>query len=49
MGPAVIAYTLSNLGQKWALPKKINDALITGIQQRLVKTGGRRVIPTRYD
>ena len=38
---SVIAYNLGNLWRRLALPNGINCWLLTSLQQRLVKTGGR--------
>ena len=45
---SVIAYNLGNLWRRLALPKKIENWSLTGLQQRLVKTGGRLVKHARY-
>ena len=45
---SVIAYNLGNLWGRLALPKMIGNWSLPSLQQRLVKTGGRRVKPARY-
>jgi hypothetical protein len=45
---SLIAYNLGNLWRRLALPKKIENWLLTRLQQRLVKTGGRLVKHARY-
>ena len=45
---SLIAYNLGNLWRRLALPKKIEYWSPTGLQQRLVKTGGRLVKHARY-
>ena len=39
----VLAYILGNLWRRLALPKVIDKWLLTSLQQRLVKTGGRLI------
>ncbi len=45
---SVIAYNLGNLWRRLALPKMIGNWLLTSLQQRLVKTGGRLGKHARY-
>jgi Transposase DDE domain group 1 len=45
---SVIAYKLSNLWRRLALPKAVSTWSLTSLQQRLVKTGGRLVKHARY-
>jgi len=45
---SVLAYNLSNLWRRLALPKRIDAWSLTSLQQRLVKTGGRLVKHARY-
>ena len=45
---SVLAYNLSNLWRRLALPKAIGNWSLTGLQQRLVKTGGRLIKHARY-
>jgi hypothetical protein len=45
---SLIAYNLGNLWQRLVLPKKIENWLLTSLQQRLVKIGGRLVKHARY-
>ncbi len=45
---SVIAYNLGNLWRRLALPKRIDNWSLTGLQKRLVKTGGRLVKHARY-
>jgi hypothetical protein len=45
---SVIAYNLGNLWRRLVLPKRIDQWSPTGLQQRLVKTGGRLVKHARY-
>ena len=45
---SVIAYNLGNLWRRLALPRRIDTWSLTGLQQRLVKTGGRLVKHARY-
>jgi hypothetical protein len=48
LGLSVLAYNLGNLWRRLALPKRIENWSLTGLQQRLVKTGGRLVKHARY-
>ncbi len=41
---SVIAYNLGNLWLRFALPRRIGNWSLTSLQQRLVKTGGRRLV-----
>ena len=43
-----MAYNLGNLWRRLVLPKRIDNWLLTSLQQRLVKTGGRLVKHARY-
>jgi hypothetical protein len=45
---SVIAYNLSNLWRRLALPAGIDSWSLTSLQQRLVKTGGRLIKHARY-
>ena len=45
---SVIAYNLGNLCRRLALPRRIATWLLTSLQQRLVKTGGRLLKHARY-
>jgi hypothetical protein len=45
---SVLAYNLSNLWRRLALPKAIANWSLTSLQQRLVKTGGRLIEHARY-
>jgi len=45
---SVLAYNLGNLWRRLALPKAVCNWSLTGLQQRLVKTGGRLVKHARY-
>ncbi len=45
---SLIAYNLGNLWRRLALPKGIGNWSLTGLQQRLVKTGGRLIKHARY-
>ena len=45
---SLIACDLGNLWRRLVLPKKIENWSLTGLQQRLVKTGGRLVKHARY-
>ena len=45
---SVIAYNLGNLWRRLVLPQRIGNWLLTSLQQRLVKTGGRLVKHARY-
>ncbi|MGD1158430.1 MAG: IS1380 family transposase [Terriglobia bacterium] len=45
---SVLAYNLGNLWRRLVLPKRIDHWSPTGLQQRLVKTGGRLVKHARY-
>jgi hypothetical protein len=45
---SVIAYNLGNLWRRLVLPRRIENWTLTGLQQRLVKTGGRLVKQARY-
>ncbi len=40
---SVLAYNLGNLWRRLVLPKRIDSWSLTSLQQRLVKTGGRRL------
>ena len=42
------AYNLGNLWRRLVLPNWIGNWSLTGLQQRLVKTGGRLVKHARY-
>jgi hypothetical protein len=44
----VLAYNLGNLWRRLALPKRTDHWSLTGLQQRLVKTGGRLIKHARY-
>jgi hypothetical protein len=44
----VIAYNLGNLWRRLVLPRRIDGWSLIGLQQRLVKTGGRPVKHARY-
>ncbi len=44
----VIACNLDNLWRRLVMPKRIASCLLTSLQQRLVKTGGRSVKHARY-
>ena len=46
---SLIAYNLGNLWRRPVLPRKIEKWPLTGLQQRLVKTGGRMIKHARYD
>jgi hypothetical protein len=45
---SAIAYNLGYLWRRLVLPKRIADWSLTGLQQRLVKTGGRLIKHARY-
>jgi hypothetical protein len=45
---SAIAYNLGNLWRRLALPRRIDAWSLTGLQQRLVKMGGRLVKHARY-
>jgi hypothetical protein len=45
---SVIAYKLGNLWRRLALPRRIGNWSLTGLQQRLVKAGGQLVKHARY-
>jgi hypothetical protein len=45
---SLIACNLGNLWRRLVLPKRIENWSLTSLQQRLVKTGGRRVKHARY-
>jgi hypothetical protein len=45
---SLIAYNLGNLWRRLALPARIGNWLLTSLQQRLVKTGGRLIKHARY-
>jgi hypothetical protein len=45
---SVMAYNLGNLWRRLVLPRRIESWLLTSLQQRLVKTGGRLVKHARY-
>ena len=45
---SVLAYNLRNLWRRLVLPKRIDHWSLTGLQQRLMKTGGRLVKHARY-
>jgi hypothetical protein len=45
---SLIAYNLGNLWRQLVLPKRIDNWSLTSLQQRLVKTGGRRLKHARY-
>ena len=44
----MLAYNLGNLWRRLALPKAVGNWSLTGLQQRLVKTGGWLVKHARY-
>lgn len=44
----VIAYNLGNLLRRLVLPVAIQSWSLTGLQQRVLKTGGRLVRHARY-
>jgi len=44
----VLAHNLGNLLRRLMLPARIDTWLLTSLQQRLVKTGGRLVKHARY-
>ena len=44
----ILAYNLGNLWRRLVLPQRIEKWLLTSLQQRLVKTGGRLVKHARY-
>ncbi len=45
---SVIAYNVGNLWRRLVLPKRIDHWLLTSLQQRMVKTGGRLIKHARY-
>ena len=45
---SVLAYNLGNLWRRLVLPQRIDTWLLTSVQQRPVKTGGRLVKHARY-
>ena len=45
---SLIAYNLGNLWRRLVLPQRIDHWSLTGLQQRLVKTGGRLIKHARY-
>ena len=45
---SVIAYNLGNLWRRLVLPQRVEKWSLTGLQQRLVKTGGRLIKHARY-
>jgi hypothetical protein len=45
---SLIAYNLGNLWRRLALPRELGNWLLTSLQQRLVKTGGRLIKHARY-
>ena len=45
---SVIAYNLGNPWRRLVLPRRIDHWSLTGLQQRLVKTGGRLVKHALY-
>ena len=45
---SLMAYNLGNLWRRLVLPKRIDNWLLTSLQQRLMKTGGRLVKHARY-
>ena len=45
---SVIAYNLGNLWRRLVLPLRVGKWSLTGLQQRLVKTGGRLIKHARY-
>jgi hypothetical protein len=45
----VIADNLGHLWRRLVRPRRIDHWSLTGVQQRLVKTGGRLVKHARYD
>jgi hypothetical protein len=45
---SLIAYNLGNLWRRLVLPARIATWLLTSLQQRLVKTGGRLIKHARY-
>jgi DDE family transposase len=44
----ILAYNLGNLWRRLLRPQKIGNWSLTGLQQRLVKTGGGLVKHARY-
>ncbi len=46
--PSVLAYNLGNLWGRLVLPRRIDGCLLTSLQQRLVKTGGRLIMHAGY-
>jgi len=45
---SVIACNLGNLWRRLVLPQRVDKWSLTGLQQRLVKTGGRLIKHARY-
>jgi Transposase DDE domain group 1 len=45
---SLLAYNLGNLWRRLTLPRRIENWTLTGLQQWLVKTGGRLVKHARY-
>ena len=45
---SLMTYNLGNLWRRLVLPKKIENWSLTGLRQRLLKTGGRLVKHARY-
>jgi hypothetical protein len=45
---SLLAYNLGNLWRRLVLPKRIDAWLLTSLQQRIVKTGGRLIKHARY-
>jgi hypothetical protein len=45
---SVMARNLGNLWRRLVLPRRIDPWSLTGLQQRLVKTGGRLIKHARY-
>jgi hypothetical protein len=43
-----MGYNLGNLWRRLVLPKRIDNWLLTSLQQGLVKTGGRQIKHARY-
>ena len=45
---SLLAYNLGNLWRRLALAQRIKNWSLTSLEQRLVKTGGRRIKHARY-
>jgi hypothetical protein len=45
---SVIAYSLGNFLRRLVIPRRIGTRTLSGLQQRLVKTGGRLIKHARY-